>query len=391
MECKSLDQMEFLRVKARCPARSSESTPALLCDLDKLLPLMEVMIMAHRIMITIWWDNILQQPRPISCTWFTHPTPSPLQCACHSPLTDHTRSQGGMFWSWDMKFKREPNRLYDTSELSNFTKSWIILKREEHAGSQFAFWCFRMFCKQFKALQKPQQPAPHPSPSPHLHRYLKGKVDWTGVTDCGGWEWDKEFLQKEVHKVSFLLIPLISQLNLVRQHGLDHWPSSPSLLSGPYYFALLGILVSVCNSLLPWTHIKPSEQPAWEKQSPCINAVYPSLGWNAFCKHLREIKKNHSLSEKINWFYGIKIGYKNCWDHVPMNGVIMRHSSIKEGWLEDYGDIKTHGQGNFFLNWSTTILEFCFCFFFFLLNPKEHSITQCFYMKLHSFHGAETK
>ena len=47
---------------------------------------------------------------------------------------------------------------------------------------------------------------------------------------------------------------------------------------------------------------RTSEQPAWEKQTPCINAVYPSLGWNVFCKHLREIKKNHSLSEKINWF-----------------------------------------------------------------------------------------
>lgn len=186
MECKSLDQMESLGSEGQVPSQELREYASFTLwpgqvTSSKSHHQMEVMIMAHRIMITIWWDNILQQPRPISCTWFTHPTPSPLQCACHSPLTDHTQSQGGMFWSWDTKFKWEPNRLYDTSELSNFTKSWIVLKREEHAGSQFAFWCFRMFCKQFKALQKPQKPAPHPAPRPPSPQVFerKGWLNWS--------------------------------------------------------------------------------------------------------------------------------------------------------------------------------------------------------------------
>lgn len=46
-----------------------------------------------------------------------------------------------------------------------------------------------------------------------------------------------------------------------------------------------------------------------------------------------------------------------------------------------------------FLNWNKIILEdfCCCCLFYFSCWPKEHSITQCSYLKLYSVYGIERK
>lgn len=65
-------------------------------------------------------------------------------------------------------------------------------------------------------------------------------------------------------------------------------------------------------------------------------------------------------SKEVVKTVGILFQWRALW-------VIMRRSSIKEAWLEDCGDIKTHCQGNFFSPGTKTALKF----FYFPLVPSN--------------------